>query len=355
MKRLKLALTLIGLFSVFFFGLQAADAQTAQISQPSQLAPKQPLAMKRGYLKLKDGIERYIEWTPAQAGKPTLVLVNGLVFHIDRWSEFAAPFRKEGYGILNYYFRGQILTLRRESNYNKTPAFFETGLTPEAMAQELFEITNLLKLNSPMAIVGLSYGANIAAEFARQFPQKTGMLFFVAPLVRSLDYYNPQGAWINWSLEQIKIWWGPVLGQAFYEMAYTTIYKNYLDQRVVPEKVIPEMRDRPEIYKQSVFHLVRSTRTFDLKAYRFENLKPNTVHFMLGHEDNGGPVFRDQERAFDGISPRSKGLLIYMPNSVHAIPEEEPAKAAQYFSQIILGKIKTGKFIDTKNGLSKWK
>lgn len=350
MRRLRLALFMFGLFSVFFFGFEAADAQ-----QVSPRQSNQTLAMKRGYLKLQDGVERYIEWTPAQAGKPTLVLINGLVFHIDRWSKFSEPFRKQGYGILNYYFRGQILTLRRESNYNKTPAFFETGLTPEGMAQELHEITQTLNLNGPLVVVGLSYGANIAAEFARQYPKQTAMLFMVAPLVRSLDYYNPQGAWINWSLEQIKIWWGPILGPAFYEMAYTMIYKSYLDQRVVPERVIPEMRDRPDIYKQSVFHLVRSTRVFDLKAYRFEALRPNSVHFLIGHEDNGGPVFRDQERAYDSVSPRSRGALIFMPESTHAIPEEEPQKAAKYFSQLVLGKIKNGKFLDTKDGLTKWK
>ena len=66
MRRLRLALFMFGLFSVFFFGFEAAEAQ-AKTVQPT---PNRGIAMKRGYLKLKDGVERYIEWTPAQPASP---------------------------------------------------------------------------------------------------------------------------------------------------------------------------------------------------------------------------------------------------------------------------------------------
>jgi hypothetical protein len=69
---------------------------------------------KSGFVKLADGHEVFVDHQPAKAGKPTFVLVNGLVYHMERWSDFSAPLARDGFGIVRYYFRGQMDTLRKE-------------------------------------------------------------------------------------------------------------------------------------------------------------------------------------------------------------------------------------------------
>jgi pimeloyl-ACP methyl ester carboxylesterase len=283
---------------------------------------------QKSYVTLRDGVARYTEYTPPSEGQPTVILINGLVYDLSRWKPYSQQLKKAGFGVLNYYFRGQHLTLRKEALNNHTPSFFETGLDSAALGAELNSLIVQMKLKGPFVVVGLSYGSNIAAQFAVQNPRKVSQLVLMSPLVQPLSNYDPAGLWLTWNLEQIRFWWGPVFGPAFYEMAYAQIYKSYLLQRIAPERIPKELADMPEVYKESIFHLVRAVRDFDLKKYRFETLPKGSVHFLLGNEDNR-QMFTDQIKAFNGTAPASKGSLIYLAAANHAIPDSQGAIAAE--------------------------
>lgn len=336
-------LFLTGALALFVFGFSVSRAAPIVKAQ-------------KGFVVLQDRIGRYAEYTPAKAGQPTIILINGLVYNIDRWSPFSEPLRQQGYGILNYYFRGQSLTLRQESLRNRTPAFFTSGIELKDFSDELFELIQKIQLRGPFVVVGLSFGSSIAAEFAKSHPEIVSNLILMSPLVIPLDKYDPTGAWLSWNLEQIKFWWGPIFGQAFYDMAYRQIYKTYLNQRIVPDRVPDELRDRPEIYKEAIFQLTRSTREFDLRNYRFENQRPNSVHYLLAQEEEAA-VSKDQVAAYQAAIPRSRGVLIYLPKAFHAIPDSEGAQAAVYVDLLIQKdrRLKPGAYIETEKGLKPWK
>lgn len=300
-----------------------------------------PAFAKSGYVKLSDGHEVYVDHHSARRGKPTLVLVNGLVYHMDRWNEFAAPLKKEGFGILRYYFRGQMLTLRRELEQG-TPEFFRTGLSPEAFAEELHGVLDALKIRKAI-VVGLSYGAGIAAEFADRYPERVEQLIFQAPLVVPLDSYDPQGAWIQWNLDYLRLFWGPLWGPYVYDYYYNLIYRSYMNQRIVPERIPPEMQDIPEEYKEAVFHQVRAMRDFDLRRYRFSELE-GRVHMMLASEEEE-PALKDQFRAWNGFDREAKGSLLYFAPSWHAIPDAIGSLAAEVTKRIAL---RDARFADGK-------
>jgi pimeloyl-ACP methyl ester carboxylesterase len=304
---------------VFLGGVSLASAFTSVASAATT---------QKGYVTLQDGVARYAEFTPPTGNLPTVILINGLVYDVSRWQPFSQQLKKAGFGILNYYFRGQHLTLRKEALGKRTPAFFESGLNSATLGAELNSLIVNMKLKGPFVIVGLSYGSNIAAQFAVQNPRKVSQLILMSPLVQPLSNYDPTGLWLAWNLEQIRLWWGPIFGPTFYEMAYTQIYKSYLLQQIVPERIPAELADMPGIYRESIFHLVRAVRDFDLKKYRFETLPKGSVHFMLGNEDNR-LMFSDQIKAFNGVSPAAKGNLIYMMAASHAIPDSQGAIAAQ--------------------------
>lgn len=305
-----------------------AERTTAQVAS-------QKNSLQAGYVQLSDGLKRYVEFVaPQSQDRPVVVLINGLVYDLSRWNVMRSELTAKGYGVLNYYIRGQFKTLRAELQQNSQPAFFKEGLTPEQLAEELKGILGELKIERPIVVVGLSYGASVAAEFMELYPASVEMGFFMAPLVLPSDRYNPQGQWIFQNLELLKLIWGPYLGNLFYDQAYNMIYRSYLEQRIVPERIPDEMKDIPREYKEAIFHLVRATREFDLRQYSFSKLNKNRVHFLLAKEEDER-VFADQVQAFENVSKEAVGSLIYLTKSAHAIPDSQPKQAVTYMHYLM--------------------
>lgn len=296
-----------------------------------------PLQSQKGYVELADGVPHYVEYTPATQGKPTFILINGLVYDIERWNPVRNELVKKGFGVFNYYIRGQYLSLREEKNRKGEPLFFKTGLTTKQLAAELTQILAKMGLSQQkFHVVGLSFGAAVAAEWATQEPSRVEQLIFMAPMVLPLDRYNPQGQWLYNNLELIKLWWGPFLGPSFYEYAYNSIYKSYLKQRIVPDRVPDVLKDMPEVHQEAVFHLVRATRYFDLRQYSFANICRGCVHFLLAQEDK--EVFQDQLKAFEMVSSQARGSLVFVAEAEHAIPDTAPEAGVYLLEQLFYQK-----------------
>ncbi|MFZ4404410.1 MAG: alpha/beta fold hydrolase [Pseudobdellovibrionaceae bacterium] len=311
---------------IFFAGLSFA--------RPGQSELASDLQPQKGFIKLSDKVERYVEYSQQKNDKPLVVMVNGLVYDVDRWADLRQRLQLAGYSTLNYYFRGQLLTLKKEKQTFGQPLFFKSGLEGKDFAEELHGLLGQLKVDKPVVVLGLSYGASIAAEFAQRYPAQIEQLIIMSPLVKSLDKYTSEGQWLSWNLDAIAMWWGPFWGPAVYDAAYKLIYQSYLSSRVVPERVPSMFADDAETYKQSLFYLIRATRKFDLTEYDFSALKDNKVHYLLAKEDDNR-VFQDQVTAFKRVAPVSQGALIWLSESEHAIPDSQPAQAASYISYLL--------------------
>src|ERR1044072_8273433 len=89
------------------------------------------------YVRVADGHDVYVEYSKPRAGQPTVVLVNGLVYQLSRRDEYADQLTSNGVGVVKYYFRGQLGTLKREVERSKTPEFFKDGLNLKDFTVEL--------------------------------------------------------------------------------------------------------------------------------------------------------------------------------------------------------------------------
>lgn len=290
--------------------------------------------VSKGLVKIRQGHEVYTEYFAPAAGKPTVVLVNGLVYDLKRWDPYTEKLLEKGIGVIRYNFRGQSQTLLAEVEAKKTPEFFEDGLNPEIFAQELAQTLKALGVEEKVTVVGLSYGGAIAAEFTQKYPKRVESLILMAPLVVSLDRYDAMGAWIRWNLDAIRFWWGPVWGPAAYDYYYDLIYRSYLvDQRISQDRIPKEVAAIPEIYKESVFHQVRAVRDFDLRKYDFKKSK---VHLLVASEEE--PLaYADQLRAWEAWDKDARASLIYIDKASHAIPDAAPAVAARLTLQVLGG------------------
>lgn len=352
---LLLAILMLLELSPVFAATKKSNSKLDSQSQIQSKSNNNPIDPFSGLVEVGDH-SLYVEYVPGNNNKPLLVLTNGLVYDFSRWNDFTNAAHAAGYGYLKYYFRGQHLSLKAEADQYKSPLFFKSGLTVEMMAEDLNTLLEKLNITEPIHLIGLSYGSTIAAQFAATYPDKISKLVFLAPLVINLDKYNPNGQWVLSNLEILKLMWGPFFGPYFYEAAYKQIYQNYLSQRVIPERVPKELSDMPEVYKESLFHLIRLTRNFDLRTYKFSKFNPKSIHFILAKEEDEN-VFKDQVLAFDKLNSQSQGSLIWMQNVSHAIPESN-GKKAFYYLDFLLNDDKrlTGgqKYIVTDEGLTNW-
>jgi pimeloyl-ACP methyl ester carboxylesterase len=283
-----------------------------------------------GFVKLPAGHDVYVDYQEAKPGQPTYVLINGLVYDLGRWDSFAAPLANQGAGILRYYFRGQMDTLRRELK-NGRADFFDRGISRADLALELSQTLNALKINKAV-VVGLSYGAGIAAEFGLRYPSQVERLVFLAPLVISLDKYDANGAWINWNLETLRIMWGPFWGPVIYDTYYNWIYRNYMNERLSSDRIPAAMQDVSAAYKEALFHQVRAMRDFDLRGMRFPGLE-GKVDLLLAQAEET-PALKDQFRVWNGLG-KFQGNLVYFSPAWHAIPDAIGNWSAEIVSSLV--------------------
>lgn len=271
----------------------------------------------------------------------TFVLVNGLIYDFNRWDRLTAELTKHGHSVVRYSFSAQPESLRLLKN-NEQPAFFANGLELGALSFELESVLEALNVKEKVQLVGLSYGASVAAEFAKQNPEKIENLIMMSPLVIPLENYEPQGRNLRVWLNSIRFWenapcdfykyvnpWLCSAKDFWYDSFYRSIYEPYLSNRV---KNTPEDID-PAIFKKSVFHLVRAVRDFDLRSYGRDL---SNVHFLVGKEDE--PELKsDQEEAWREISRQQQRSFIVFRGVHHAIPDESPTVAGQILNAIANG------------------
>ena len=336
------------LFTVLVFSLFNLAPHLGSVASASAVKTAK---IQKGFVTLSDGVDRYVEVSQPEPGKPWIVFTNGLVYDLERWAAMDTELRQAGFGIVHYYMRGQDWSLAREVEQFKTPKFFAKGLQSKDFADELSGILEQLGIEEKVALVGLSYGAHVAASFAELYPDKVEQVIFLAPLVIPLEKYKPQGQWLDWNLAWVRTMWGPY----FYEYAYRQIYGSYLDKRV-EDKVPAHVSHIAKEYKESLFHLIRVVRDFDLRDFKFNKLEKNSVHFMVSTEEVE-QTFNDQVQTFDKVAKSTQGSLIWFPEASHAIPDSEPRLAAKYLQLIIARdpRIESGKkYKSTSRGLANW-
>jgi pimeloyl-ACP methyl ester carboxylesterase len=295
----------------------------------------------RGHVVLKSGERIFVDYkAPRSSEHPVFVLVNGLIYETERWGAMAQQLSASGAGVLRYDFKGQHRTYvyAMEDNDGR-PEYFEKGIKLSENAKDLKELLSILEINQRVQIVGLSYGASIAAEFARQFPSSVDNLIFMSPLVISLDKYDPQGLMLRNYLDSMN-WWGP-FGWYWSNYYYDQIYRSYFDQ--TPSSRNHHYGKYEEAFRESVFQQVKAVKDFDLRYYDYSRIfKDNQkVHLMVADKEEK-KYLKDMLEVWKRT--KNKGSLTYYENTYHAIPDTNP-----YVSGIVLLNI-AGKNPDFHDG-----
>lgn len=262
--------------------------------------------------------ELYVEYAAPAAGRPTVVLLNGLTYSTTQWQKMTDALVKKGLGVLRYDMDGMGKTLLKYGVKNEPYAYGDQAL-------DLNSLLKVLRIQAPYNLVGLSYGGGIGAAYTFKFPKKVSKLVLIAPYTEALlqqDQWIKSQIWVT----RIHFPYNPYSDDQLYDYFLKQIvYTTY-------PSVEPIVLENP--YKlEAVYRMTQGIRKFrvldDAKLF-----PAKSVYLVIADKDQY--IKRDVIEAFwKEIPAAAKAERIYVKDSEHKIPEAKPEVMAQIVDRIV--------------------
>lgn len=271
-----------------------------------------------GFVKINSEKELFVDWTYAQKGKPTVVLINGLTYSTLQWKPFAEALIKKGFGVLKFDPHGMGQTLLKYG-------YVSENISYKTQTSDLRDLLRALKITSPVNLIGLSYGGGLAIAFAAEYPNLVDKVIALAP------YTEPVASQEQWVQSQVwltrkTVPWNPASDEQLYEFFFRQmVYLSY-------PMVEPIVLENP--YKlEAIFRMALGIRP--LLAKDIINQLPNqSLHLVIAGSDQYIPreVLENFWQA-TGTPVRATKTIIN--NVEHKIPEAAPQFLAHYVEAIM--------------------
>lgn len=244
-------------------------------------------------------------------GKEVIVILNGIMMSTKSWE----PFVKN--------FTAQHTLLRFDMFDQGQSAVQSNQYTQKIQVELLAALLNHLEIKHAN-IVGISYGASIALQFAVQYPK----------MIKRMVVANVVAKTSSW-LKDIGDGWNEVAksgnGEAYYHITIPYIYspqfysKQYEWMSKRKELLVPIFSTRE--FLDRMIRLTKSAETHDVSNQLTDIEVPTLI--ISSEEDYLTPPF--EQRYLDQHMPNSK--LVLIPNCGHASMYEVPS----VFTSLVLG------------------
>lgn len=273
----------------------------------------------KGFIKIREGRELFVDYVKPKPGQPTLIILNGLTYNTTQWDRFAAELEGKGVGLLRYDMFGMGQTLLKYA-----PAL--EVISYQDQAEDLKKLLTVMKLKGPYNFAGLSYGGGIGVAYSLVYPQDIKNLILMAP------YTEPLEGQYNWIMAQI---WATRQVFPYNPASDDELYDYFLHQIVYATypQAEPVVLQSPFIL-EAVYRMVQGIRKF--RPVDVAQQIPARTHMMIAQYDQYIP--RPVLTKFWGQVPEaSKGSCVIVKNSEHKIPEAVPVFSAKWVYGIIQG------------------
>ncbi len=117
---------------------------------------------------------------------PDLVMIHGLTGNLAVWHLRIIP-------TISHRFRTTTYDLRGHGHSDVTPS----GYSCDQMATDLLELLDALEIERP-AVVGHSFGADIALYFALNHPERVSEVIAIEPALPAMIYLRSREEWAGW-------------------------------------------------------------------------------------------------------------------------------------------------------------
>jgi pimeloyl-ACP methyl ester carboxylesterase len=117
---------------------------------------------------------------------PDVVMVHGITGNLAIWHLHIVPALCDRFRVTTYDLRGH--------GYSGTPP---TGYSADDMAEDLLGLVDTLGLEPP-ALVGHSFGADVALYFAARNPGRVSQVMAIEPALPALEGLRAHDGWVGW-------------------------------------------------------------------------------------------------------------------------------------------------------------
>ncbi len=271
-----------------------------------------------GFVRINTKKQLYVEYIAPQAGRPTVVLLNGLTYSTRQWDAMTVFLKKAGLGVVRYDMSGMGQTLLKYKTQYSAYQYTDQVL-------ELDQLLTTLRIAKPYNLVGLSYGGGIAAAYTIQFPTNIKNAILMAPYTVALA---KQDDWIKSQIRLTRVM------NPFNVYSDDELYDYFLKQICYTTYPLVEPVVLENQYKlEAVFRLTQGIRKFDLIKY-VHLFPPHSIHLVIAEKDQYIP--QDVLNNFwNAIPILARASLTYVANSEHKMPEAVPEKSASLVDYIV--------------------
>lgn len=286
-------------------------------------------------------------YIPAQSGKPTLVLLNGLIYSLKNWDNYINELTSKGYGVVLVAYSTQPESLR----YIKSTPYYskitttvsglaQTGLEIKDLANDVMMVVDHLKIDQ-FHLQALSFGSIVGSYIANEYTSRVQSVTLIAPAVMSSHRYTPYGEsrhtfYVMQNAMNINPFYVP---DYYYDLElYQTMSMTILTQYNTLDLDGTSYED----VFNGVYQMARSTKYFDLKE-EAESAWPRTSLFIAENEDPS--LKADQLKYWNAKkSVTTDSYLIQVENAPHAIPGSHFKTLAETISEILEGTKASGEY-----------
>ncbi len=274
----------------------------------------------QAFVKIRGQRELFVDYLKPAAGKPVVVLLNGLTYRTGVWDSFVKELKGDGLGILRYDPMGHGKTLAKSGLPNE-------AIESDEQVKDLNSLLSVLGIRKAVHLVGLSYGGAIGTQFTIAYPNKVANLILMAPFTKPLDSQDQQ---IRLHIAQTRAMYplNPASDDELYDFFLKQIvYATY-------PMVEPIVLEHP--WKlEATFRLVQGVRKFKAENV-VDQLPDASVHLMVADWDQyiAPKILED---LWKQIPKRARQSRLIINHSEHKIPEAMPSFSAKWVRMIVEG------------------
>lgn len=274
----------------------------------------------QAFVKIRSDRELFVDYIKPAAGKPVIVLLNGLTYRTGIWDAFVNELKGDGLGILRYDPMGHGKTMVKYG-------YPSEAIQADDQVKDLHSLLSALSIKKPVHLLGLSYGGAIGTMYAVKYPKKVASLILMAPFTKPLDSQDQQ---IRLHIAQTRFMF------PFNNATDDELYDYFLKQIIYATYALAEPIVLEHPYKmESTFRLVQGVRKF--KASDVVNQLPDaSVHLIVADKDQYIEP-KILEDLWTQIPKRSRLSRLFINHSEHKIPEAMPNFSAEWVKLIVNG------------------
>lgn len=151
-----------------------------------------------GFVEIRPGRQLHVEHYPAQNGRPTLFVANGLTFSTTDYRNLTRALKDldPDLGIVLWDMVGMGETLLLDPPVRQR-------IPVEGQVADLRDLKKALRLTGQASLAGLSYGGAVALKYSTLHPEDFSHFIAIAPMLERL---SDQDMWIRHMARMHMIW-----------------------------------------------------------------------------------------------------------------------------------------------------